>query len=55
MYKIYINRNLLLLSTEPVSRPEERQLTARYTGRAKSLLNYVDMMEKGNRYEVVNL
>lgn len=55
MYKIYINHNLLLLSSTPVSRPEERQLTARYSGRAKSLLNYVDMMEKGHRYEVVNL
>jgi 8-oxo-dGTP pyrophosphatase MutT (NUDIX family) len=55
MYKIYINQNLLLLSAEPQQNNETQQLTARYTGKAKSLLNYVDMMEKGHRYRVVNL
>lgn len=55
MYKIYVNQNLLLLSAEPIQLSEERQLTAKYSGKAKSLLNYVDMMEKGQRYQVVNL
>lgn len=58
MYKIYINQTPLLLSSTagPVGRtPDERRLVARYAGKPKALLNYVDMMEKGKRFDSVNL
>lgn len=58
MYKIYINQTPLLLSAEPLveaSADKERFFVARYSGRPKSLLNYVDMLEKGGRFRKVNL
>ena len=59
MYKIYINDNPLLLMGEdekdqfPSRR--EGQLLAPYPGKAKFLLNYVDMLEKTDRFEQVGL
>jgi 8-oxo-dGTP pyrophosphatase MutT (NUDIX family) len=59
MYKIYINETPLILITfdEPV--PEEASfsetLTAVYRGKSKSLLNYVDMLEKTDRYDAIFL
>ncbi len=57
MYKIYINDSpLIICDTEKVSfvRNEDRkQLIVRYTTKKKSLLNYIDMMEKGDEYDEV--
>lgn len=58
MYKIYINHALLLLSSAPEaleSIAPDRRLAARYAGKRKALLNYVDMMEKGRRIDCVNI
>lgn len=58
MYKIYINQTLLLLSAEPdaaAAADQEHSLVAKYAGRPKTLLHYVDMMEKGRRFKTVNL
>ncbi len=58
MYKIYINHAQLWLSSAPVKQPgaeSEHRLYARYSGKPKTLLHYVDMMEKGKRFESVNL
>jgi 8-oxo-dGTP pyrophosphatase MutT (NUDIX family) len=55
MYRIYINQQALILSAQPMARSNEQQLQARYSGKAKSLLNYVDMMEKSRRFAWVNL
>lgn len=58
MYKVYINQTPLLLSTEPLAEvlaEKDHGLSARYTGRSKTLLNYIDMMEKGRRFNSVNL
>lgn len=58
MYKVYINQTPLLLSTEPlaeVAADKDHCLSARYTGSPKTLLNYIDMMEKGRRFRSVNL
>lgn len=57
MYKIYINETPLLLfdagkaSKLPKTGPNE--LLVRYTGKAKFLLNYADMLEKSRRYDRV--
>ncbi len=55
MYKIYINRAPLVLSHTPPTTPDSSQLVARYSGRPKTLLHYVDMMEKGRRFQQVVL
>jgi len=58
MYKIYINHALLLLSPAPETLEgiaPDRRLAARYSGKKKTLLNYVDMMEKGRRFDCVNI
>jgi len=55
MYRIYINQQALILSGQPVARSSEHQLQARYSGKAKTLLHYVDMMEKSRRFKWVNL
>ncbi len=58
MYKIYINQTPLLLTAEPDAQAladKEQCLSARYAGRPKTLLHYVDMMEKGRRFRLVNL
>ncbi|NRB51768.1 MAG: NUDIX domain-containing protein [Saprospiraceae bacterium] len=57
MYKIYINETPLLLFDAgkgqklPEAGPNE--LLMRYTGKAKFLLNYADMLEKSQRYDRV--
>lgn len=57
MYKIYINETPLLLfdagkgAQLPTVSPQE--MLIRYTGKAKFLLNYADMLEKTRRYDRV--
>ncbi len=56
MYKIYINEKpLILISTEDVGNFTEKQniLLARYADKTKFLLNYIDMMEKGMKFDAV--
>ena len=57
MYKIYINDSpLILCPTEKVSlltNADRKQLVVKYTLKKKSLLNYIDMMEKGDEYDEV--
>ncbi|OAV43053.1 NUDIX hydrolase [Lewinella sp. 4G2] len=52
MYVIYINDRPLRLLAKPFSKSDEApagtHLTARYNGKARTLLNYVDMLEKGS-------
>jgi len=59
MYKIYINeRPLYLLSqSEAIAKlpGDATNLVARYTGNKKSLPNFIDMMEKSQRYESVTI
>ncbi|MEL7120715.1 MAG: NUDIX hydrolase [Bacteroidota bacterium] len=59
MYKIYINETPLFIIHEteinnwPKTTPTN--LLARYPGKPKFLLNYIDMLEKSRRYEQVAL
>jgi len=59
MYKIYVNGRPIVLSAipeggfQPSSAPEN--LTTIYTGNPKSLLGYVDMLEKNPRFGKVSL
>ena len=57
MYKIYINETPLLLidaaSGQIPAKPGPQEMVMRYTGKAKFLLNYADMLEKPNRYDRV--
>ena len=57
MYKIYINETpLILLSSEDVKShlyKTKHSLIARYPGKTKFLLNYIDMLEKRNDFEYV--
>lgn len=59
MYKIYINdRPLILCNTAQLetSLPSvENVLVARYPGKVKYLINYIDQMEKSDRYDAVVL
>lgn len=60
MYKIYINETPLILASENEVKtgqqmPVEGCLVARYPGKAKFLMNYIDMLEKSRRYEAVVL
>lgn len=59
MYKIYINDTpLLLLNTKEVSNTAknyDEKLIARYPGKPKILLNYIDMLEKTDRYDAIIL
>ena len=59
MYKIYINDTPLILanlkSIKAVPKSDEQTMVARYTGMAKSLLNYIDMLEKSKRFNTVYL
>ena len=53
MYVIYINDRPLTLRLAPspgtgVSAQNPTHLTARYSGKARTILNYVDMLEKGS-------
>lgn len=57
MYKIYINETpLFLVKTEDLINNftgGEDILIARYNGKVKNLLNYVDMLEKSSRFRMV--
>ena len=57
MYKIYINeRPLILCKTskkEKLISSKGNILVARYLGKVKFLMNYIDLMEKSNRYDLV--
>lgn len=59
MYKIYINETPLILAK--LNRQEDLppagpdKLVNRYSGLAKTLLNYVDMLEKNRQFEYVYL
>jgi len=58
MYKIHINETpLILVDIERAGDfvPADDLLVAPYTGRRKQLLNYVDMLEKSNRFQAVVL
>jgi 8-oxo-dGTP pyrophosphatase MutT (NUDIX family) len=59
MYKIYINETpLLLLNTKVVSdyaKNYEEVIISRYPGKSKMLLNYIDMLEKTDRYDAIIL
>ncbi len=59
MYKIYINETPLFLIEEAQLKnwPEanERHMVARYPGKAKWLMAYVDMLEKSKRFDSVTL
>ncbi len=58
MYKIYINDTpLVLADTAEISSEtgNDRYLIARYPGKPKFLFNYIDMLEKGKRFDSVML
>ena len=60
MYKIYINETPLILMSEGEATTgnwprDDRHLLARYPGKAKFLMNYIDMLEKSRRFEAVML
>ncbi len=58
MYKIYINEKpLILISTKEINNFNEKPnvLISRYAGKSKFLLNYIDMMEKGMKFNEVVL
>lgn len=48
MYEIYINDRPLRLLSAPQNMNEATHLTARYTGKVKTLLHYADLLEKGS-------
>ncbi|RMF31472.1 MAG: NUDIX hydrolase [Bacteroidetes bacterium] len=59
MYKIYINDVPLVLAGAPPADGDAKsptdQLVARYPGKPKFLLNYIDMLEKSARWKGVTL
>lgn len=59
MYKIYINDTPLFLIEEAQLKnwhaADDRHMVARYPGKAKWLMVYVDMLEKSDRFETVTL
>ena len=58
MYKIYINNKpLILISTAEIAnfKDNDKIFLAKYPGKPKFLLNYIDMMEKNNRFDKVVL
>ncbi len=58
MYKIHINETpLLLLEPQEAAQyvPSEAHLIARYTGKPKHILQYVDLLEKNRRFQQVIL
>jgi 8-oxo-dGTP pyrophosphatase MutT (NUDIX family) len=58
-YKIYINdKPLILTSTKDINLytdSNDSTLIIRYAGKAKYLLNYIDSLEKGNKYDRIVL
>ncbi len=58
MYEIYVNEKpLILISDNKVDkfRSKDNILLAKYPGKPKFLLNYIDMMEKGSKFDKVVL
>ncbi len=59
MYKIYINETpLILAQADELHRapsPDERNLVARYAGKPKFLMNYVDLIEKSAKIDSVTI
>ena len=59
MYKIYINDTpLQLVSTSKIDQfgpSDEKNMIARYAGKSKYLLNYIDMLEKTDRFDSITL
>ncbi len=59
MYKIYINDTPLILqeasSDEILPLGDERHLITRYSGAAKMLFSYADLLEKPHRFETVTV
>lgn len=59
MYKIYINETPLFLIEERALKnwhaADDRHMVARYPGKAKWLMAYVDMLEKSDRFDAVTL
>ena len=59
MYKIYINETPLVLVDQSkladLPEPTASRIVARYPGKSKYLLNYIDMLEKGRRYDEIFL
>lgn len=59
MYKIYINETLLILAAQSEVRvPEkndESDIIARYGGKRKTLLNYIDLAEKTSVYKTITI
>ncbi len=58
MYEIYINEKpLIIISDDKVEnfRNKDNILLAKYAGKPKFLLNYIDMMEKGTKFDKVVL
>jgi len=58
MYKIYINENILeLRDTEDIEKglSTNDSLIAPYSGKKKTILSYIDMLEKTNRFKLVVL
>lgn len=57
MYKIYINETPLVLADQSelpnLPQPTEKVIVARYPGKSKYLLNYIDMLEKSGRYDAI--
>ncbi len=57
MYKIYVNDTpIFLVNTEELKKRatiNDTVLTARYMGKSKYLLNYIDMLEKSDRFSEV--
>ncbi|GLR20043.1 NUDIX hydrolase [Portibacter lacus] len=59
MYKIYINETpLILISNEELINevyPRENVLQIAYAGKKKTILNYIDNLEKDSKYEAIIL
>lgn len=59
MYKIYINSTPLYLIAEENIKdwhiPDEKNMVVRYPGRVKFLFNYIDMLEKSDRFDSLTL
>ena len=59
MYKIYINETLLILAAKSEVRVprknDESDIIARYAGKPKFLLNYVDLAEKTSVYKSITI
>lgn len=59
MYKIYINATPIILVDQvdlvKLPAPNDKRIIARYPGKPKFLLHYIDMLEKSDRYEAIYL